>query len=239
MRAHGIDLNHWNGGWAKPVNPPRPIDFIIQKTSEGVYRDSAYNTIKAQIQSFPIKGAYHYFRGQWSWKDQMDFFLSLLPGYNFWALDVEKVGNYNGLSVLNKPYPGFVENVPLAMEYLTAHTSIPGLFYTGYGMMDWLKPVWSDLVGYELWVAHYWYTPNPEGKANYFTIPYPTGNALRKDWRFWQYDCNGQGGRGREYGVQSAGLDLNVYNGSVADMKAWVFQPAKPKLCPTCGQTIP
>jgi len=238
MRPHGIDLNHWNGSFKVVANPPRPIDFVIQKTSEAVFRDVAYNSIKAQIQPIPIKGAYHYFRGQWSWKDQMDFFLNLLQGYDFWALDAEKMGNYNGPPILNKPCLGFVENIPLAMEYLVKNTHIPGLFYGGAGMMDWLNPVWNDLVGYDLWVAHYWYKPNPEGIANYFTIPCPRGNKLRKDWKFWQYDANGQGGRGREYGVDSKGLDLNVFNGTVEELQAW----AKPKPvnhCPTCGQIIP
>jgi GH25 family lysozyme M1 (1,4-beta-N-acetylmuramidase) len=233
-RAHGIDLSHWQTYYRPQANPPRPVDFVIQKITEAVFRDTAYSTIKEQIQSVPIRGGYHYFRGQWYWKAQMDLFLSNLDGYHFWALDVEKAGNYTGLPILNKPYPGFVETVPLALEYLKKYSDLPGLIYTGAGMMDWLLPIITEVNKYDLWVAHYWNKPNPDGIANYYTIR--GADKMRRDWKFWQYDANGQGGRGREYGVGSLGLDLNVFNGSIADLVAWAKpKPAPVLACPACG----
>lgn len=234
MRAHGIDINHWNGTYTPAALPPRPVDFAVQKLTEAIYRDTGYTSLKEAIQPIPIRGGYHYLRGQWPWKDQMDVFLEQLTGdYHFWALDVEKQLNYSGLPILNKPYPGFIESVPLAMEYLVKHAGRPGLFYTGAGMMDWLKPVWKELSGYDLWIAHYWKKPNPEGIADYYTIR--GADVMRRDWKFWQYDKNGQGGRGREYGVQSRGLDLNVFNGSGEDLHAW----AKPITEPPAPIPVP
>jgi GH25 family lysozyme M1 (1,4-beta-N-acetylmuramidase) len=234
MRSHGIDINHWNGDYHWVANPPRPVDFVIQKLSEATALDPAYLTLKRQIQPIPIKGGYHYFRGQWPWEQQMDVFLNALDGYDFWALDVEKAMNYNGLKILNKPYPGYIESVPLALAYLKQNCKLPGLLYTGAGMwMDWLIPIRAELLKYDLWVAHYWYTPNPEGTANYFTIK--GAETMRRDWKFWQYDPSGMGGRGKEFGVGSVGLDLNVFNGDVAALNSWVH-PVPPRICPICGQ---
>jgi hypothetical protein len=49
------------------------------------------------------------------------------------------------------------------------------------------------------------------------------------------------GGRGYEFGVKSKGLDLNVFNGTLEELKAWAIpEPATPpEICPTCGQEIP
>jgi GH25 family lysozyme M1 (1,4-beta-N-acetylmuramidase) len=234
MRAHGIDISHWQSYYHHKENPPRPVDFIVQKLTEGIYRDPSYTTLKAQIQPVPIKGGYHYFRGQWNWKVQMDTFLSQLNGYDFYALDIEKQGNYSGLAALNKPYPGYIESIPLALEYLKANTDKPGLLYTGAGTwMDWLKPIVSDLVLYDLWVAHYWWKPNPEGIPNYFTIK--GAETMRRDWRFWQYTDKACTNNGQAFGVGSYGLDLDVFNGDLDDLNAWVH-PIPAKRCPTCGQ---
>ena len=67
IRPHGIDISHWQGYFKFPANPPRPVDFVIQKLTEGIFRDPSYTTLKAQIQTVPIRGGYHYFRGIWTW----------------------------------------------------------------------------------------------------------------------------------------------------------------------------
>ena len=236
MRAHGIDISHWQAPYKWVPNPPRPVDFVIQKLTEGIYRDPEYTSIKAAIQPIPIKGGYHYLRGAWGWKAQMDMFLSQLEGYDFWSLDVEKGLNYKGLPILNKPADGYIESVPLALEYLTKYAGKPGLLYTGPGMwMDWLKPIWSEALRYDLWVAHYWNTPNPEGTANYYTIR--GAETMRRDWKFWQYTDKACTNNGKLFGASSYGLDLDVFNGTVDDLRAWV-KPTPVVRCPTCGQVI-
>lgn len=231
-RPHGFDNNHWNGNFRTPKYPPRAIDFSIQKLSEATQLDAAYFTLKDQMRDIPIRGGYHYFRGQWPWEAQMDVFLKALDGYDFWALDVEKGYNYAGPMIrgsnpFNKPFAGFVESVPLALNYLKENSNKPGLIYTGAGMWaDWLLPIQKELLPYDLWVAHWQNIRNPEAIANYFTIK--GAETMREDWRFWQYDQNGMGGRGKEFGVDSLGLDLNVFNGTLKQLHAW----AKPETAP-------
>ena len=239
-RAHILDVSHWSGRFKLPSNPPRPVDGIIQKLTEAIYLDEFYDQLKADIQSVPIRGGYHYWRPQWSWRDQADKFLdALTQDYHFWALDVEKAMNYSGPKILNRPYPGFAEMLPLIMKYLTKEAGRPGLLYTGAGTwMDWLVPVHKEMLQYDLWVPHYWWKPDPEGIPNYFTIKGATN--MRKDWKIWQYDPNAMGGRGREFGMQSLGGDLNVFNGDVDEFRAWaVADIPHPDICPTCKQSWP
>ncbi len=228
-RAHGIDISSWESYYKRAEKPPRPVDFAIIRTSYGMMTDSKLKEMEPAVLQAPVRGAYHYVSSAAPWKDQADLFLRLMAGkYDFWAWDVEK--SYNGQSIIN--------NVVTAMEYLLQQTGKPGLLYTNPDMWGtWFAPIQKDLLKYELWVAHYWWIPNPEGTPNYFKVN--GASTMRRDWRIWQYDPNGQGGRGREYGVGSAGLDLNVYNGSLEDMMKWLHPlPLPPLECPNCGYPL-
>jgi GH25 family lysozyme M1 (1,4-beta-N-acetylmuramidase) len=241
MRAHGIDLNWYEQYYSRKEFPPRPVDFAIQQITQGDYRDSAYSIIKDGIRSVPIKGAYHYQRGYCAWKVQADNFLSQADGYDFLALDVEKKYNCKGLAALQIPMDGYVDGILPTMEYLTKYSGgRKVLLYTNPDTWGtWLRPYWKDLVKYDLWVARYQRTPNPEAVADYYLLN--SGAAtMRRDWKFWQYDPNGQGGQGKAYGVGSLGLDLNVFNGTVDDLREWLKMPIKePLKCPYCGRELP
>jgi GH25 family lysozyme M1 (1,4-beta-N-acetylmuramidase) len=217
-RAYGIDISKWQEYYRPTASPPRPVDFAIQRTSYGLKRDE--RLIQMFPATIPVKGAYHYYSSAVEWKPQCDLFISLLKPYDFWAWDVEK--GYNSQS------SSFVWGVVRAMEYLTEQTGKPGLLYVNPDTWNtWLIPVQSDLRKYDLWVAQYLLgrvATNPK---------LPT--TMRADWRFWQYDDKGGGNKGREYGVLSYGLDLDVFNGSIEELRAWAI-PAPARICPTCGQ---
>ena len=210
-RAHGIDISEWEGYYRRVDNPPRPVDFAIARTGYGMVKDSKFDAMTPAVLEAPVTGVFHYWSSAAPWKQQADLFMELARGrFDIIAPDFEKA--YNGQSLVNQVLP--------ALEYLTKYSGKKVILYTNPDMWaSWFYPIQNDLLKYELWVAHYWFRPNPEGTPNYFTIP---GAAnMRRYWRIWQYDCQGQGGRGQEYGVGAKGLDLNVYNGSPADMVAW------------------
>jgi GH25 family lysozyme M1 (1,4-beta-N-acetylmuramidase) len=233
-RVHGIDISSWQTSYTHPTNPPRPVDFVIQRLGYGLNKDEKLKEMTPPTLAEAIKGAYHYPSSAAPWKDQCDFFLERMNGkYDFWAWDPEK--DYNGQSL--------VDGVVPALEYLLKYSGRKGLLYTNPDMWGtWFLPIQQDLLVYDLWVAHYWWTPDPEGIPNYFKVP--GGENMRRDWRFWQYDRNGQNGRGKEYGVGSFGLDLDVFNGTIQDLRAWIGItappiPTHPAICPTCGQNWP
>jgi GH25 family lysozyme M1 (1,4-beta-N-acetylmuramidase) len=222
MRAHGIDISKWQSFYIPVPNPPRPVDFVIQRVSYGMKTDEGLLKLQPGVLQAPIKGAYHYYSSAVGWQAQCDLLLSLLDPYDFWAWDVEKAYNVNSDS--------FIYGVPRALEYLAKHSGKPGVIYTGPSVwVEWLSPVQAELRKFDLWTANYWWNrvaSNPKILS-----------TMRPDWRFWQYDDKGGGNQGKLYGVGSYGLDLNTYNGTVEQLHAWA-KPVPPKLCPTCGQVI-
>ena len=72
--------------------------------------------------------------------------------------------------------------------------------------------------GYPLWVAHY-------GRAQ------PRIPGAWTDWTLWQYSE-----RGRIQGIGGSGVDLDEYNGTAVQLRAWVKQSAS---APPRNQTAP
>lgn len=240
MNAHGIDLSKWQNTFTPKAPPPRPMDFVIQRLSYGMVRDERYFQFAATVQSWPIRGAYHYVSSAVDWKSQVDWFLELADDqYDFLAWDVEKGYNTNSTS--------YIYGVLRALEYLTKQSGKRVLLYCSPDTWGtWLQPIQADLLKYDLWVAHYWtIRPDPTKKQpvpNYWTVR--GASAMRRDWRFWQYDDKGGGNKGKDYGAGSYGLDLNIYNGTVDDLRSWL-KIAPPVVvdetiyCPNCGEALP
>jgi GH25 family lysozyme M1 (1,4-beta-N-acetylmuramidase) len=236
--AHGIDISKWQEFYIPKPNPPRPVDFVIQRLSYGYRRDERLAQLAPAVLDGQISGAYHYASSAVDWKTQADFFLQLADGkYDFLAWDVEKGYNTNSTS--------FIYGVLYALEYLTKEAGKRVLLYVNPDTWaTWLQPIQRDLMAFPLWVSHYWTIradPAKDPRPNYWTV---RGAAnMPRDWRIWQYDDKGGGSRGKDYGAGSFGLDLNLYNGTVDEMKAWLNVPPDPKLdriaCPYCGEELP
>lgn len=180
-----------------------------------------------------VTGAFHYLSSAVNWKPQADFFIGLMAGkYNVFAWDVEKSYNTNSGIFINGILP--------AIEYIAKTTKKAGLFYMNPDIWGtWYKPIQEQIINFlartdiniGLWIAHYWYTPDPNAQPNYWTVS--GAENMPRNWKIWQYDCNGQGGLGHQYGVGSAGLDLNVFNGTVDDLHKWVGNVPQPAPTPT------
>ena len=234
VRTHGLDVSSHNftdahPTFVRPVNPPLPIDFIIQRTSYAMQKDERLADITPSILTEKVKGAYHYWSSGAPWKDQCDFFLELMDGrYDFCAPDFEK--KYNGSSLADMVIP--------SMEYLIKYSGKKVLFYTNPDMWGtWFLPIQQDLLKYELWAAHYWNYPSPYATPNYWTVP--GAENMRRDCRIWQYECQAQNGTGYEFGVGSASADKNIG----FDFLEWLAIPPIPPpppahtthICGTCG----
>jgi len=208
IRAHGIDLSKWNVSFNKPKETPLPVDFAIQRLSYGLMPDERLMELHTQIKEIPIRGAYHYFSSAANWQQQAAHFLSLvdrLGEFDFYALDIEKY--------YNKKSAGFASGARLWIEEIARQTGKRVMLYTNPDVyVNWLLPygVWmSDL---PLWIAQYWWLPSPEKNPG-------MAKMKRSEWRIYQYTKNGDGDA---YGVGSDYVDLNVYNGTVEEMRDWL-----------------
>lgn len=208
-RAHGIDISKWQDTFDPTVNPD-DIDFIILRASFGVTTDPKFDEFVAASQAIPIRGAYHYFQSAHPWKAQADHFVSVVEGqgFHFYALDVESTGNERSQK--------FADDAERWLKYVAKKVDQPLLLYTNPNLYrTWLRPFGDWMKDWPLWIAQYFFEPDRNR-----TPALPAGVT---DWTIWQYSADSPPNeKGAEYGVGSRNIDLDVFNGSVADMRRWL-----------------
>jgi len=183
-------------------------DAVVIRAGQNVWKDVQFDRNWAEAKRVGMKRAtYWFYDDRASPGTQAALWLSMLqndpPEMELWA-DWEN--SYGG------PYSG-LKNVVAFMEAM--ERGLPNCrigMYTGYyWFRDHSNAVtnasqYNYLKAHPLWEA--WYTSNP---ANVL-IPAPWSNLL-----LWQF---GTPAVGHEWGVESAELDMNYFNGSQADFDA-------------------
>jgi lysozyme len=202
MRAKGIDISFWQGNYDASV---KPVDFIIQRCSDGIWKDSRYDAMLPDVRKVELRGAYHYYRTEYDPILQAEFFHNAQgnQGFKFLAVDYEK--KWNKLDSLAET------RLRIFWQHLKTLTPKPLLLYTSpYIYKDNLRIYSSFWRTVPLWMAHH-NGLNPEN-----------GSPLLFDaleWILWQYSSEGPG---EDYGVETEFIDMNVYNGTVAQMREWL-----------------
>lgn len=216
--ATGIDLSKWNTSY-DPYK--KPVDFTIHKATEGWAKDPKFDSLVKDASPVRIKGAYHYYRSGVSWKVQADNFLATVRPYivsgiiQFLAVDYEKINNALSKQTDDELYK--------MMDYLAMNSGVPVLLYTQFDMVAKEMPARGStwMKKFHLWVAR-WY------EKNYYE-KYATGPGI--EYTLWQFggDFRHPSGwvvpgykQGAEYGVENDNIDLNVFNGTVEQMRAWL-----------------
>ena len=209
MRKTGIDISHWQGSFENQGN----IDFIIQKVSDGLYKDSLYDELLPSVKTVEHRGGYHWFRTDTDPVAQAKFFYKAQAGqgFKFLAMDYERHGNtLNGVGEANlwKFY-----------QKLKSLTTKPIYLYTTeYVLRDNLLIYNQRWIKVPFWVARYNKDVDEQTDSPLFL-------NLGNDWIIWQYSADGNK-KGKEYGVDSTDVDLNVWNDSIQveeepEMKKW------------------
>jgi GH25 family lysozyme M1 (1,4-beta-N-acetylmuramidase) len=230
MRALGVDLSHWDWSF-DPDKSIKVLDFAIQKVSEGLYQDPRLEIIWSGVKKVPIRGAYHYLRSAYSWKDQADFFLNIVnkKDYHILALDYERIGNVVNANFTNMAHQW--------MDYVKSKTNKLIILYTNpsHYAAD-LFPYGNWMIDYPLWIAQYW-TSNVGPDRN------PGMPKNRKDWAIYQWASEiNYVGHGHEYGCgldlnKPTSVDLNVFNGTAIEMQKWVNTGTTPPPPPSTVKT--
>jgi GH25 family lysozyme M1 (1,4-beta-N-acetylmuramidase) len=211
MRATGIDISYYQGAFQYKGN----IDFVIIKATEGtLYTDPNFAYNLEEVQRVPIRGAYHYFRSSMNAMLQAEHFLDMVHGrgFHFLAVDYEKANNTLGNDAQL--------NLKDFWDHLKKLTDLPLILYTSpYIYRDQLCALnvfWGSV---PIWMAHY------NGMDPQNASPWLFDAS---EWILWQYSNTGMG---RNYGVGSLDVDLNVFNGTPEDMVEY-FQVGQPVIPP-------
>lgn len=202
-QVHGLDISHYQGkiDWAQLAlnkDSESPIHFIFLKATEGGdHSDSTFqrNFFEAGQNGF-IRGAYHYFIPNTDPLKQADFFIS-----------IAKLDSGDLPPVLDVETTGRKNKKDLQralrrwLDRVEAHYNVKPILYTSYKFkMKYLNDASFD--AYPYWIAHY-YVDSVEYKGK---------------WDFWQHTDVG-----RVNGIEHD-VDLNVFNGSLDDLKSLTIQ---------------
>lgn len=217
-RAHGIDISKYDK-YFLPAEIVNQLDFVIQRVSYGLTRDEAFTLLVPGVMQIPIRGGYHYLSSWYTWREQADKYLSYIVPYQYHFHVCDFEGAFNTLST------GFAFSAWEYIHYIQRQTGKPCLLYTNPSTYNqYIHPSqkafsinWNEV---ELWLAQYFFIPNPNG-----TPSTPTGRT--RPWKLWQYTSQANG---TLYGVaRSDACDLDVYNGTVEQMRQWLgLSPTTP-----------
>ncbi len=204
IRARGIDVSHWDGLVNYPKMLANGASFLYAKASQWA-ADPRFAENWKNAKGILPRGAYHFLDWGWSEIKQAELFVKTMDGD--WGelppvLDLEmNPAPYSLTAALisNKAW-NFLKHV----ENTTGR--IP-MLYTGYYFWN----SWgSNDIGwthFPLWLA--WYAPEW-----WVRVPKPWTK-----WTLWQDTDRADG---LKFGCQSKGVDANWFNGTVAEMRAWL-----------------
>jgi lysozyme len=202
----GIDISHWQD---KNETAQRPdfrkacaagARFSFIKATQGNFADDDFviNWQNAKAAGL-LRGAYHFYDWRWSAREQAEYFWSKLepdPGELPPVLDFESRVGVPAKDKASQAAKDFMLILEQIAERKPMLYSSPG-YWKEFGSTD---PFWK---GYPLWVAHYTSNPFP-------IVPLPW-----EKWDFWQHSSHGDG---PAYGMESANVDLNWFNGSEKEL---------------------
>lgn len=220
-KGHGVDTSKYQISWNVVQNPPRPVQFLTQRTSYALKQDELFLSLlpgtKAQQDFGSLIGHYHYYSTGIDVKEQIKFLgdqlkisrsFGVIPRWIWW--DYEKL--YNNLNA--NSYKDLLYAIP-AIE---GELGLPAYLYCNEDVWSsFLEPYGTKHREFKFaYAAYYWYpTPNRE----------PVLPKNCNHWDFWQYEITKKysiistAGSGFEYGSGHLNLDLDVYNGTFEKMK--------------------
>ncbi len=208
LRALGVDISHWQGYPDFEKMKKAGASFVYIKASQNLWEDQSFRHNWAGAKAAGLlRGAYHFYdmrSGSDTPKRQAEYFSNLLaddPGELLPAMDFECPG------VAGYPdYPAHDQSDKIVRQFSEKVNQILGVYpilYTNLAGIMHLDPLTELVRSLDLWIA--WYNLKSHHPKY----------GVWSDWRIWQYKSTGDG---IAFGVESKGLDMNAFNGTVEDL---------------------
>lgn len=191
--------------------------FVFIKVSERGFidRDFEYNW-KAAKDAGLLRGGYHFLRWDLSGLLQARIFCEVMrsdPGELPPVADFEapNQGSLYPSNALLEQFLVEVENISRRKPIIYTSPS----FWNTHGRNKTTKQFDAKWAYYTLWIANYFKVYQPGVTKPYLMEPWKSAG---KTWTFWQYTDQGDGAA---YGAESKTIDLNWFNGSMEELKAF------------------
>lgn len=220
MRAFGIDFS--------PRTTTRYIyqdhhDVCLVGMTDGTYILPGGDDLLEEAEKAPVTVAWHYLRSERHWKDQIETLMRATENHEVdgYAVDYERINNV-------KSYD-FAYMAKLVIDKITMDTGKRCMLYSSPSIIqEWMYPYEQYFIrrdNYYLWCSqwpYYGYNSAMDNVTDPNSGWEPRLPAGVTSWKWWQYSADGNG-KAAENGIQgNPDVDLNVYNGTVADMKVWL-----------------
>ena len=207
----GEDLSYYEGKWNVTTALANGVKFMSARACVGNNPDSAFGWDWGESKGKMIRNAYGLFDSAYSPKPQADLLASLIKndiGEIPPTIDLEPNGGLTDAQWQAQPYYGWnsvynygseVMSV-LGINRLTLYTNLRGLNIlpaAGTPQAKWFTD------HFDLWISQQPYTPTPR-------------TGIFSTWKWLQYSFNGPG---LQLGTQTLGVDINTYNGTLAQMQ--------------------
>lgn len=217
----GIDVSHWQDDKSTPqkMNFAKAVKmgakFVFIKVSERGFidRDFEYNW-KAAKDAGLLRGGYHFLRWDLSGLLQARIFCDIMaddPGELPPVADFE-APNQGSLYPSNALLEQFLMEVQSRSKKRPILYTSPG-YWNIHGRNKYTKLHDDKWAYFPLWVAHYFKNFQLGVTKPDMMDPW---KRLGKSWTFWQYTANGDG---LAYGAESKSIDINLFNGTIEELR--------------------
>jgi lysozyme len=199
-QVKGMDVSHYDGAIDWQTAKGAGIAFAIAKATESTtYVDPTFATNWADMKANGIvRAAYHFFRANVDPIQQANHVMQVVgtleAGDLPIVLDLETTDGETGATI--------AANALAFLDAVTKGTGKKAIVYTSPGFMGGLSGT-AGFANYTLWVAN-WGVSCPN-------VPSPW-----TQWAFWQ-DTD----KGTVNGVPSTAVDLDVFNGTLAELQGF------------------
>lgn len=235
----GIDYGRYTT-WARPVDPPQPIDFVIAGVTSGTYQVKSFDVNVPALQLEKRLMTYHFYESGPAWLPQGDLFAkssALVKSRALWV-DYER-------STYSKLDKRTAFQVAEMLYWLGERFPRVGIYANIYDFVAFFQKYVGDLADtVEWWVAY-----PPKNNTNPDIVPkwdYIWGGPNRsfESCRFLQYSWTGDA---QLYGATNdkKSMDLDSYLGTMAELDEWLDideDPGTPVPPPVsgcaCGEVV-
>jgi len=181
--------------------------FVIIRSSWSTVVDDDFATSYANAKAAGlIRGAYHFYDYRYPAQQQADFFCNLMandPAEMPLAVDLEYYGPYGPLP----PAAALQSALKTFFDVIEQKTGKKGILYTN-----------PSTIAYNLGTIPNWMLQLPLWVAHYINASDPTFKPWAK-WSIWQYTSKGDGVL---YGMESANVDMDYFNGDENELRQFV-----------------
>lgn len=232
MRAHGIDVSHWNGKMDFAKAKVAGAEFVFCKSSQIFEDDTFKANWKMAKDAGLLRGAYHYLDWRKSELEQAKLFVGLLEADHG---ELPPVADYE----MHPELYGIEYSVAAGrlwnfVTYVEKALGVVPIIYSGF--YTW-KKMGSPNIGwakYPFWLP--WY--NSEAWIRFCTLREGGTGAPKpwKNWTFWQFTDKGDSAA---FGSTGKNFDRNWFNGTSEELKKFATGTAviTPQV-PIAGQYV-